>query len=139
MKRIVVLPPEGPERVLEAVPTLQEMQAIVGGYIEHVRVLREDLPGYVYTSMIVNEDGLRLGLPRNERATAIYLANVRRQYPGEANPDRAARVRMRKAYEARGAKVFVLGPDAEPQIVGPAIWFDGYTVDQVNALWEDRE
>jgi hypothetical protein len=43
--------------------TLEEMQDFVGGYIEH------------YKGFYVNEDGLRLGLPRNE-AVPVFVGNI---------------------------------------------------------------
>ena len=47
---------------------LRAMQGFVGGYIEHVRP--RGLP-HPYC-MIVNEDGLLDGLPRNRAASALY-------------------------------------------------------------------
>ena len=45
--------------------SLEEMQAIVGGYIETVPCKQ---PGMM---MVVNEEGKLLGLPRNDKATAL--------------------------------------------------------------------
>ena len=44
--------------------TLAELQSLVGGYIEIVRIGRGEV-------LVLNEDGLRLELPTNERATEI--------------------------------------------------------------------
>ena len=45
--------------------SLQELQAFVGGYIETVRTI-----GGLW--LVINEDGKRLELPRNARATMLY-------------------------------------------------------------------
>jgi hypothetical protein len=47
---------------------LDELQAVVGGYIETVRTI-----GGLW--LVINEDGKRLKLPPNERATGILLAS----------------------------------------------------------------
>jgi hypothetical protein len=49
----------------------------VGGRIEYVRVW----DGEKYITMVVNETGLLDGLPRNQAATDLYLANSRRRDP----------------------------------------------------------
>lgn len=54
-------------------PTLKEMQAAVGGYIQPVSV---DFDGRKRT-MIVNEEGKIVGLPVNELATKIYQESYR--------------------------------------------------------------
>src|ERR1039457_5843092 len=91
MKRIVVLNTDGAERELTSVPTLEEIPQIVAGYYERVRVL-DHIKGTrgVYTSMFVNDNGLITGMPRNEKATAVYQRNVRMAFPSAANPFRAA-------------------------------------------------
>jgi hypothetical protein len=140
MKRIVLLAPDGTETILDRPPTFPEMQAMVGGYVEHVRILRADLPGFTYTSMFVNEEGLRLGLPRNARATDLYLANVRRQFPGAADPYAEATDAMKRRAAAMGAFfVSTVSEDYEPGILGPAVWFDGYTEREVNILLDEQE
>jgi hypothetical protein len=47
---------------------LSELQAFVGGYIETVRTV-----GGLW--LVINEDGKRLALPPNERATGIVLVS----------------------------------------------------------------
>jgi len=47
--------------------SLKELQGFVGGYIEMVTIGPESF-------MIVNEDGMSLNLPSNERATMIGAA-----------------------------------------------------------------
>jgi len=54
-------------------PTLKEMQHFVGGFVEHVRVLTSDGEEI---HMLVNEDGLRIGLPLNRVATLLYGAPI---------------------------------------------------------------
>lgn len=49
-----------------------------GRYLEHVTVLHEG----ERTDMFVDDSGLTDGLPRNEKATAIYRANWLSQHPG---------------------------------------------------------
>lgn len=49
--------------------SLEELQAIVGGYIEIVTLDEEHL-------MVVNEEGKLQGLPLNINASAIYLAKT---------------------------------------------------------------
>lgn len=142
-KRIVIIEPDGTERRLGVeiddkggilnLPTLAETKKIVGGHIEMVRVLREDLPGIQHTYMIVNEDGLIDGLPRNQKATDLYLANVRRQFPDATDPSKAAAAAYRRHWEALGATVIDRNPpgyDDDPYIAGTVIWFDGWTCDE---------
>lgn len=63
--RVVVVPVEGPARVEEIPDSLEAMQAIVGGYVELVR-LENGL------ELWVNEEGLLEELPPNRYAS--YLA-----------------------------------------------------------------
>ena len=143
-KRIVMIRPNGteiaytPQSFKGGLPSLKQMQEMVGGYIELVRVLREDLPGFAYTYMVVNEEGLLDKLPENPRATAIYLANVRRQFPDSAEPWKVASEKARAMYEARGFSYHDITPaeykDKPPVVVGTAIWFQGYTCDELHAM-----
>lgn len=64
----------------QEMPTLQEMQAYVGGYIEHVSLTFDGHP----LSLIVNEDGRRLGLPTNAQATALTVGRVLGDIVGNA-------------------------------------------------------
>lgn len=101
-------------------PTLDAMKEFVGGWIEHVAVMYE---GKYPTSMIVNEDGIRLGLPVNEAATRIYwAASAARGYDLAKEEDRKAldaewAARMGVPAEA----VMNLGPGGPPYIYGNAI------------------
>ena len=62
-------------------PTLKEMQKLVGGYIEVIRPMvrariHED-NGKVYTgTMVVNEDGKRLDLPFNAKASLLTQRTI---------------------------------------------------------------
>jgi hypothetical protein len=59
------IPVDGPEREIKPRKThwtLGELQALVGGYIQGV-------PWPDGRQLICNEDGKRLGLPRNDKAT----------------------------------------------------------------------
>lgn len=51
--------------------TLRTLQAMVGGYVEILPLGRTHY-------MVVNEDGHRLELPPNQRATDLYMADGRR-------------------------------------------------------------
>lgn len=68
---------------------------IIGLPLEHVSVLYNDKPA----DMFVNEEGLLTGLPRNEKATAIYRAATLKRHP-KADPEKF------------------------PFIVGPAVLFE---------------
>jgi hypothetical protein len=140
MKRIVVLNTDGTERELASVPSLKEMQAILGGWIEHVRVL-DHIEGTrgVYTSMFVNETGLIDGLPRNPKATEAYQRNVRMAFPDAENPFRAADEDNRKRFpnceiiDATPKDAIENGYRDDPWISGPAILFEGWTCEEVEA------
>lgn len=54
--------------------TLEDLQEIVGGYIEFLR-----FPGRNDVACFVNEDGKLIGLPENRRATEILSP----LYPGD--------------------------------------------------------
>lgn len=58
--KIAVIPPNEKVQVREIEGTLEEMQEIVGGYIE--TVLFEELPGLL---IVCNEEGKLLGLEDN--------------------------------------------------------------------------
>ena len=66
----ILIKADGTEEVI-TIPKqgqLEFLQKQVGGYIEMVSI-----PKYKgHTGMIVNEDGRRMALPHNEKATAIY-------------------------------------------------------------------
>lgn len=77
---------DGREEVVEtdltSRPTLDQIKKVLepvfgNAYTEQVNVLVDD----VYTDMFVDEDGMTKGLPRNEKATAIYRHNWRHQHP----------------------------------------------------------
>lgn len=140
-KAILILKASGEITELDHAPTLQEMQEIVGGYIEHVRVLdRIENGRFVYTSMYINEEGLLDGLPRNEHATEAYQRNVRAQFAGEIEPFRAAEEQARNEAKESGFEVIdATGPldgydPSDPHIAGDAILFQGYTVQEVDDL-----
>jgi hypothetical protein len=63
MQKFKIIYATGASEMLKETPTLEEMQLTVGGYIEAVEVDG----GTVW----VNEDGIRLGLPRNEFASVL--------------------------------------------------------------------
>lgn len=67
MKYIHIIKADGGygKREAPTKPTLEEMQHIVGGYIEPVKVIHE---GHIRT-MVVNEEGNCMGLPANTVAS----------------------------------------------------------------------
>lgn len=50
--------------------SLEDMQGLVGGYIEHVGI-HVTIDGVLYKHLIVNEEGKLDGLPVNAKATEI--------------------------------------------------------------------
>lgn len=140
-KAILILKASGDITELAHAPTLKEMQEIVGGDVEHVRVLdRIENGRFVYTSMFINECGLIDGLPRNPNATEAYQRNVRAQFSGEIEPFKAAEEQFRNEVKDSGMKVIDATmplPDYDPNdphIAGDAILFQGYTVQEVDDL-----
>jgi hypothetical protein len=49
-------------------PTLEELQKLVGGYIEVHRLRNGD-------DLVMNEDGLMQNLPINQEATKLFMAS----------------------------------------------------------------
>lgn len=70
MMRVLVVPPSGPCEVKELVNSLDELQKLVGGYIEIVAPM--EFRVYRRIRMIVNEDGLAEDLPFNVFASFVY-------------------------------------------------------------------
>jgi len=139
-KGVVLIEANGNLRPLPEMISLGEMQKLVGGYIEQVKVLDRTEPNgeRVYSYMYVNDEGLLDGLPRNEKATEIYQRNVRTAYPGEENPFLVANREFIKEAKARGFTELqaMVSPsyDADPYIAGPAIYYEGYTCEEVLAV-----
>ena len=141
-QEIQIIRADGSIAKMKKTPTLKEMQEIVGGLVEHVRVLDhiDDTGRLVYTSMFVNEEGLLKHLPRNEKATEIYQRNTKAQFPYSDNPFKDARQAYRKHVEARGftyidgtpKDVKDEGYQDSPWIAGDAIFFSGYTVEEAD-------
>lgn len=135
-KRIVLLRSDGTSETLDHVPSRKELSAIVGGYIEMVRVMDRIEDGLIiHTAMIVNEEGLLNNLPRNAAATAIYQRNVRAQFPDAANPFRAATEEWLRSIGRTADQITDLTPEHalaagykdDPWIAGDAVFFEGYT------------
>lgn len=122
-KRIVILETDDTEIDLpraklmdNGLPSAEQMKGIIGGPMEFVRVLRQDLPGFVYTYMVVDEMGHMRSAelrPLNKKATRLYRANTLRQVEEGHLPSKDA--------------------DSLPTIVGRVIWFDGWTCDELQA------
>lgn len=147
MKQIQLIQSNGIISEIYHMPTLEEMQGLVGGHVEHVRCLDRIEEGrLIYSSMYVNDSGLIDGLRRNEMATHIYQRNIREQFPGE-NPFKQAKEAMSKQAAANGIAIIDATPkdlseagyEYDPFIAGDAIYFAGYTVEEVNILMEDED
>jgi len=99
------------------------LRTIVGGWLEFVSVLDEATNRPF--SMIVNETGVVDKLPRNQKATDIYLAYSRRRFPGHSNPAKAmAEEHKRSAKERFGADLVYIefeGHSSDPYIAGDVV------------------
>ena len=121
-------------------PSLDEMQAVVEGTVEFVNTLRSDLPGFTYTYMVVNDMGLKTGLPRNQKATDLYLANIKRQFPDSPSPSKEATSRFEQGLKDAGIVPMAImdlnppGYEDDPYVCGTVLLFDGYTKDELLAM-----
>jgi Domain of unknown function (DUF3846) len=138
-KFILFLKADGTKEILANVPTLEEMQTMVGGYIERVRILDRVVNGlFIYTSMFVNDEGLLKGLPRNEQATQHYQRNARKQFPNSEHPFAKMEEEFKRQFADQNVKIInplaevVPGYDEDPWIAGNAILFLGYTCEEVD-------
>lgn len=142
IKEIQLIKADGTVTVLEAPPSIAEMQRLLGGFIEHVRVVDhiKDNGHIIMTSMYVNEEGLINGLPRNDKATELYQRLTRAQYPDAPNPFRAAQEAFKRSF---GDALIVIDAPAEaggdsynddPWIAGDAIFFAGYTCEEADRV-----
>jgi hypothetical protein len=143
-KPVQILYPDGHQETRATPPTFGEMQELVGGYVEGVRVLeRVTDQHYRYTYLYVNEGGIDYGLPRNQAATELYQRNARMQYPDAMNPFLASKEASRQRAQARGIAFVELtnnpAYDADPYLAGVAIYFRGWTCDEVNAYYNGDE
>ena len=70
--RVAIIPADTEKRIefKDIESKLSEYQKIVGGYIEAVRLVDNNVS--VAMDYYVNEDGIAEGLPYNERATRLY-------------------------------------------------------------------
>jgi len=123
--------PTEPERIEESnkEPDHKEIQAYLGGWSEHVKVLYK---GQFPTSMFVKDDGRLMNLPVNKRATDIYWAASAARGVNLAN--KAEREADSEAFwRSRGVDpttVITLDPqpDDPPFIHGPAVLLEGIRV-----------
>ena len=130
MKARLIMP-DGTETVKEwpGEPPYEDMKEFVGGYIELVTVLN----GGKRCHMIVNEEGMILGLPINDAATEVYYAASRAR--GVEPTDDAQRLADSQAAfeslkkgldpEGKGIAHINLCPPGAPKIHGPAMLLDG--------------
>jgi hypothetical protein len=135
-RAVILIQPDGTETVLcegDQIPGDDAIKKAIDGPLEFVRVLRQEDEGFTYTWMIGHEMALIEKLPRNQKATDLYLANVRRAYPDHPQPWKAAEQAMRRDYEALVGKALHVeslapdGYDEDPYVAGPVIWFKGWT------------
>lgn len=116
-KAILFIPANGKTQALPKCPTHAEMQAFVGGELEHVRILDRIEPlsngeKFIYSSMYVDENGrLDENRPINKTATDLYRRNAREQIK-------------------RGTPEETFGPIEKMVIVGDVVYFEGYTVEE---------
>lgn len=64
MLRTVIVPADGPAYVAEIPNTLEDMQAVVDGYIQTARLM-------MGIDIVCNEEGHLIGLPENKNFPAI--------------------------------------------------------------------
>jgi Domain of unknown function (DUF3846) len=139
-KNIIVMCTDHTEAYLTTMPSLQQMQQYVGGFIELIRVLPLDAPEVstkLLTYMVVNEEGRLLNLPRNEEATKIYHNLTLKQFSGAKNPFARAREEF-LAMLPKGVEILSTYDGSEPFIAGTAIYFQGYTCAELDALWNEE-
>ena len=69
----ITIPADGPAAIGTVSQDITTLQGIVGGYIEAVYAMHDE---YGQPNVIIwcNEDGMRLDLPINRRATAFWYA-----------------------------------------------------------------
>lgn len=143
MKRIVALHPDGLQITLTDVPDRKTMERLVGGNVEYVTVLdRIEAGRPIYSWLVINADGRSRHLPRNQDATVIYQRNARWQYPEETNPFQAMREAQRPYWERIGARIIDMTEpedESDPYIAGPAIYFQGYTIEEIDRLMNEDE
>ncbi len=140
MKRVILFRTDGSEIALPMVPTLDDMQRMIGGYVERVRCLDRFENGRpVFSSMFVHETGLIDGMPRNQKATVIYQRNIKAAFPNDPEPFLTAHAAFLSDAEKLGVTVIAgEGPGSseeyirDPYICGPAIWFEGYTCEEAD-------
>jgi len=80
MGKVLVIHPDGREETLGKRPSVKEATAICGGW-ELVHVLHDGRR----EQMVVHDDGIRFGLPVNQKATDIYHTFSNSQ--GRQNPN----------------------------------------------------
>lgn len=67
----IIIPADGPGETRLVNQDIRELQGIVGGYLEAIYTMH-DQHGSPQVTLWCNDDGIRLGLPINRRATALW-------------------------------------------------------------------
>lgn len=105
----------------------------------------------ILSTMLVNEEGVLRHMPRNALATEIYQRLVRYQFKGHADPFAACDAEFKKRIAAKyGADAVAGMVDITPKhaieaakkdgpwIAGNVIYFEGYTIPEVDRALNDR-
>ena len=100
MRAVLIRPEATAGEVVEIDRGLNPLQELVGGYIEHVQLVRSDGRGGV--GMYVHDEGLIRGLPVNRLATNLYW-HTRAAVPFTGTVP----------YAIHGPVVVLCGPDYE--------------------------
>lgn len=139
MGRVHWIPANPDEPILisaqPSAPAYNDMKEYVGGYIEFVTVL---FNGH-QEQMIVNEEGILLDLPKNDRATEVYWALSKSQGYDLGNQEDRLRLQrdwqqdMKDRFPGLTLETIISidprGEDAAPVIQGNAIVLEGIRLD----------
>ncbi len=98
MRAVLLRPEANVGEIIDVDGKLETLQGHVGGYIEHVQLVRTATGG---VGMYVNDEGLIRGLPVNALATRLYWGTRKGGIP-DVLP-----------HAVHGPAVVLAGPDAE--------------------------
>lgn len=139
-RRVIFIDIGGGVTDLCKVPSSADLERIIGGHPEMVRVLdRIEAGRFIYTAMFVHETGLKDGMPRNQTATEIYQRNVRAAYPDAPNPFQAATEAWKSRMPVDAVHIDgtpeiakAAGYADDPWIAGGVVFFEGWTIEEVD-------
>lgn len=98
MRAVLIRPEATAGEMVDVDGSLESLQALVGGHIEHVQLVRTERGG---VGMYAHDEGMIIGLPVNRLATALYWRTRRGGVPDEL------------PYAIHGPVVVLAGPDFE--------------------------